>query len=464
MLHMAMAGQWSDAQLPSVVSEDAKAKAKKLLKTNKMLRGDDEHARGMRAFLRAVASGRDAAYLLNQKGKVGEGAKHAKQLLSEDFTAADLDKWWAEARPKLVKGSRKSRLSRMNGCIRSLQSLRDGGVVGDGMSKPELNPVPKKERDTEDQPKDDTPGVVDEDTIEEMTMTTFRSYGDFLRGLDEANIPAPAVNKKLAGGGSQFSSKSKFKQYAGPGETYAGDDAPIPADPAAKGAEPYYPAVKGPVGPDAREYVDVRVEDMDPNDLVGLIEQIAEASDSIEEFAQLIEQHLGFNAVIANLSECENVNDAEALVGRIFEHAHTDHGPDVANMQETEKHLREKGMGIDDFDVHGDTWDEDIEFANDMMGLGEANIPAPKLGKKNAGGKQLDPKSRFGQPYKGPGEKYDGEPAGIPTDKEPQSAATYYGKASGQGPDGREEVDVRIEDAEAFARSLTYPTKAMKDR
>jgi hypothetical protein len=671
MLHMAMAGQWADAALP-VVSENVKAKAKKLLKTNKMAKGDDEHARGMRAYFRAVASGRNAEYLLTQKGEVGKGAKHAKKLLAEsldedsscakgeimvfgkcrglrsklrskadhahdhlqktvkkhginhpktqsaaqklshhigkgeaephhvkaikdltqkqkdwavkqkgsfsvaagvelseppldewtaddleraerdqlpfgfyydppakqraviktmmkpqnmrtyskvkqervkeaarelgllkdrppktkpgslmptlaqarrrlerekkkrrnedldeDFTAADLDQWWSATRPKLVKGSRATRHRRMDGCIKSLRALRDGGVVG-GISQPELNPVPRKVRDTEDQP---VPVVGEDTNIEENTMNLNDAISRF-RSLDEANIPAPAVSKPLAGGGKQFSSKSKFKHYAGPGETYTGASAPIPADPKAKAAEPYYPAVKGPVGPDAREYVDVRVEHMDPNTLIGLIEQIAEASDSLEEFAQLIEQHLGFDAVIQNLSECENVDDAEALVGRIFEHTHADHGPDVADMQETEAQLRDKGMGIDDFDVHGDSWDEDQAFANDMMGLGEANIPAPKTGKKNAGGKQLDPKSRFAQPYKGPGETYTGDPASVPADKEPQKADTYYGKATGQGPSGREEVDVRAEnrepvganEIEAFAHQMRYPTKDMKDR
>jgi hypothetical protein len=77
-----------------------------------------------------------------------------------EFEAADLDKWWAESRPKLIKGGKATRERRMNGCIRSLRALRDGGVAVSGQSRTELNPVPKKERDSEDQPVDKTPGKV----------------------------------------------------------------------------------------------------------------------------------------------------------------------------------------------------------------------------------------------------------------------------------------------------------------
>jgi len=79
MLHMATAGHRS---YPVVLSEDA-VKAKKLLKTNKMAQGDDEHARAMRAYWRGVVAGRNVAYLLKQKGDAGKGAKHAENLMSE---------------------------------------------------------------------------------------------------------------------------------------------------------------------------------------------------------------------------------------------------------------------------------------------------------------------------------------------------------------------------------------------
>ena len=67
---------------------ETKSKAKQLLKTHKMVKGTDEHARGMRAFLRAVAGGRNGAYLLTQKGEMGEGAKHAEKLLKEGLDEA----------------------------------------------------------------------------------------------------------------------------------------------------------------------------------------------------------------------------------------------------------------------------------------------------------------------------------------------------------------------------------------
>ena len=679
---MAIGGQWSEASRP--ITEDEKAKAKKLLKADKMAKGEDDHARGMRAYLRAIASGRDADYLLNQKGDVGKGAKHARKLLgenyvetpeqeqapfnplgyrgrlftgvteasvalaqqvklsntlldfkgmnhgrvdeakkiiaqtwefkkkgsaakfyrlllnlarrdkatwhpeknstglrirvsgesygsgqitpidqstfnkldtlaavhngrrgqtineslteasaytrlanlakdryrfpwinskqvgdnaevsfkkksdaqaliaafgagttkkdkgrfwavipgagvmNEDCTASELDTWWSDSRPKLIKGSKATRLSRMNGCIKSLRALRDGGVQGDGMSKPELNPVPKKERDSEDQPKDATPGMVDEANTEETMMNLNDAVARF-RSLDEANINAPVVSRTNAGG-KQFSPKTKFSHYAGPGETYTGDSAPVPADKEPQSADVYYGAASG-QDSSGREYIDVRVESMDPDKLVGMLEQIAQASGSLEEFARLIDKHLGFDAVIANLGECENIDNAETFVGRIFEHAASAPSNGAA-VRETEAQLRAKGMGLDDFDIHGDTWDEDQAFADDMMGLGEANLTAPQTGRSNAGGKQIDPKSRFRQPYKGADETYDGDEAGVPADKEAMAAMSHSAGVTGPGygPDGREEIDVRSEarepvgadELEAFAQSMTYPTKDMK--
>ena len=123
-------------------------------------------------------------------------------------------------------------------------------------------------------------------------------------------------------------------------------------------------------------------------------------------------------------------------------------------------------MGIDDFD-HGEgrtlAEDEhDLAFAEEMLAGGhqldgthrrlqafaESNIAAPSTGRKNPGGAQFNPKSRFRKPYKGPGKGIHG-PAGIPADPEAKAAATNA-TAGVSGPgytaDGREETDVRYED------------------
>ena len=455
---------------PALLESD-RSKAKKLLKSDKMAQGKDEHARGMRAYLRAVASGRDAAYLLTQKGKIAEGAKHAKKLLgedvvevdlfermssaekalmnkinaitkgwgdgwphwhdadpyegdpagatfefefdqhakkfaqkakalgakvskpkrnrqhrsdrdpgpkfmwevslslpkavTEDFTAAELDAWWSGARPKLIKGSRGTRHRRRNTCVKSLRALRDGGIKVTGLSHTDKNPVPRKERDSEDQPVDRTPGKVDEDIhIEEIKMNLNDAIARF-RSLDEANIPAPSVDRAQPGGGSQYSSKSKFKYYGGADQDYHGGKIGIPADAPAKAAMSHSSSVKGPVGADAREVVDVRIEDIDPDQLVAMLEQIAEAADSLEEYAQLIETHLGFDMVCQAFKLAENVENPELLLGRIYEGVTNPvqgDGPVVDNPMS--EHNR--GVGTDDF-VENGTDAEDHAFAMGMM-------------------------------------------------------------------------------------------------
>lgn len=208
------------------------------------------------------------------------------------------------------------------------------------------------------------------------------------RGLDEANIPAPKVNRPNAGGGQQISPKSKFSPsyYKGADETYAHDPASPPADPEAKAAAVRSTAgVSGP-GYDAsgREHIDVRVE------------------------------------------------------------------------QE-----KARGVGIDDFGGGSGSpeGDEDLEFAeamlNDTLGRKgppqqEANISAPKSGRKGPDAKQIDPKSKFSrQYYKGPGQTNSGDAAPMPADPEAKAAAersTAGVSGPGYGADGREEVDVRVED------------------
>jgi hypothetical protein len=666
---------------PALLESD-KSKAKSLLKTNKMAKGKDEHARGMRAYLRAIAGGRDADYLLTQKGKMGAGAKHAKKLLkedtlaeasgipepadgmkvkakgvfakglkdgtvytlktakphggvptfmfvtkrgkkaarfgkweikrflrtgmrgdhnglvvesfdgpalnermnsaeksliaklekitkgwgdgwsswtdsskfdgdpasatfefefeqhakqfaqkakslgvkagkvnrrrqtargdgpkfmwevdvtlpkatmTEDFTAAELDSWWAGARPKLIKGSRSTRYGRMAGCIKSLRALRDGGIKVSGLSQTDKNPVPRKERDSEDQPVDATPGKVDEDiTIEEKTMNLNDAIARF-RSLDEANIPAPAVNRETPGDGAQISSKSKFKYYGGADQNYAGDKVGIPADAPAKAAMSHSSNVKGPVGADAREVVDVRIEDIDSDELVGMLEQIAEASDSLEEYAQLIETHLGFDAVVKAFKVLENVESPELLLGRIYESISNPvqgDGPVVDNpMSEANR-----GVGIDDF-VERSSDEVDMAFAQGMMrgettdaGLSrvaEAAIPAPDPQQVGPDGKQIASKSRFRKYYPGPGQTYDGRSASKTADPETHAAMSHSAGAGGPGytPDKREETDVRVEsmrregmqfqpksdgtrppepsttnELDAFAASMSYPT------
>lgn len=304
-----------------------------------------------------------------------------------EYEAADLDSWWKAARTKLIKGSKATRDRRMSGCIKSLRSLRDGGIKVSGQSQTHLNPVPKRERNSEDQPKDSTPGRVDE-AVEETTMNLSDAVSRF-RDIEEANIAAPAPGRK-GPDGAQKAAKSRFKQTQ-----YAGA-APADAEPK-QAATNSTAGVKGPgYDSSSREYVDNR-----------------------------------------------------------FEHEE--------GYQFTQA---EKGMGIDDFDGgEGRTLAEDradLAFADEMLAGGhridgtqrrlaafhEANIPAPKSGRKNPGGAQLNPKSRFRKPYQGPGKDIYG-PKGIPADAEAKAAAersTAGVSGPGYTADGREETDVRYED------------------
>jgi hypothetical protein len=517
-------------------------------------------------------------------------------VLTEDYTATDLDNWWKESRPKLIKGGKATRLSRMNGCIKSLRALRDGGIKVSGMSHTDKNPVPRIERNKEDQPKDKTPGKVDEarapaskfpkellpiinaareragskdrfsgfvgreaatthswamkhvgkykpnmirhsgdynlgipagtrqqgvkaerafpwgritawnqhraddysdhvrifikgvgtisvdgshwvnfdarrkaqhEAIEEMTMNLNDAIERF-RSLDEANIPAPSASHELPGGGKQFSSKSRFNYYGGADTTYAGENASVKADPEAKAAMSHSSNVKGPVGPDGREKVDVRIEDIDTDDLIEMLEQIAEASDSLEEFAQLVETHLGFDDVVNALVQIEDVQSGELVLGKIYEHISNPGLQPHQPQPEDAMSEANRGVGIDDFKDRRQGWDADMAFAEGMMrgettdaglaGVQEANIQAPNPGASGPDGAQIASKSRFRKYYSGPGQTNTGDPAGKPADKEAMAPMSHSMGVSGPGytADGREETDVRVEQRAAQMRGAQF--------
>ncbi len=471
--------------------------------------------------------------------------------IAEDFSAAELDRWWAEARPKLIKGSRDTRHSRMNGCIRSLRDMRDardGGVEGDGTSQTQLNPAPKKERDCEDQPVDRTPGKVDEDRhpadsvppTTEFPMSLSKSIAAF-RKLAEANISAPTVDRETAGT-KQYSPKSKFAPayYAGPGVGYTGTPAPVPADKEAMASATRSTAgVKGP-GYDSsgREYVDVRTEWVDRRtaDLLGTL---YETADTLGEFEALVEKYIGFEKLSKKLEKRGDVKDPKAVAAAIgrkkygkekFQKAAAagkklkNEAREVVNVQvenltmdelgqfldemvnvstsvgdlagllekyvgveflrehvigargdetalelaralgqakygETLEHLQHrKGMGLQNSFAGGDDWEGDMAFAEAMLNdtldrkqpvRAESNIRAPGVDRETPDGKQLSPKSKFAREYyPGPGNQYTGTAAPIPADREAMAAATRSTagvSGPGYGADGREEVDVRTE-------------------
>lgn len=290
-LNMATGGQWADA---SLVTESDKSKAKALLKRYSKDKTDE--GRGARSYLRAVASGRDADYLLDQKGSEGDGARAAKKAIKEGFVeaeddrvesivvegvidkaykamsneqllkaaadiyfrwgehykkskknaelslyairseldrrslmrkaqqlikskqgkqeddsvidpadalhemeAGELDSWWQETRGKLVRGSKPTRKGRLNGCYDKLTTrmARTGGIKVSGQSHTDKNPVPKRERDVEDQPKDGSPGELP-DGVSEAAPTAPPHLAEKGRQRDEIK----AIGKRTVG--SQF--------------------------------------------------------------------------------------------------------------------------------------------------------------------------------------------------------------------------------------------------------------------
>lgn len=85
------------------------------------------------------------------------------------------------------------------------------------------------------------------------------------RQIDEANIPAPAVSRKIPVNGKQLSSKSKFDTYAGANKKYDGSAASVPPDKEAMAAAVHSTAgVSGPgYNGSGREKVDTRFESLE---------------------------------------------------------------------------------------------------------------------------------------------------------------------------------------------------------
>jgi len=388
-----------------------------------------------------------------KKKKTKKGKTITAGVLGEDYTAADLDNWWRTSRPKLIKGGKGTRLSRMNGCIKSLRALRDGGVVVPGQSQTQLNPVPKRERDSEDQPVDRTPGRVDESYNHYEALENDMSLNDAIaafRGLDEANIPAPRVKRSTNGKG-QISPKSRFSPsyHSGPFTDHTGSKATVPADAPAMAADSHTGGVKDKqyYGADGRENVDVRVEDMNQDQLARVLGDIAQVSVNPEKFLEMVNQEIGLDKLDEN------------LVAAVGNHVFGAGSIEIQTEGETRADLHNKGMGIDDF-AEGDA-KGDLAFAQGMLDdtldkrgayKTEANIRAPRVGRKNVGGSQISPTSKFAREYDpataATRKTNTGDGAPMPADREAMAPAinsTAGVSGPGYGPDGREEVDVRTE-------------------
>jgi hypothetical protein len=375
-------------------------------------------------------------------------------VLREDYTAAALDSWWQSSRPKLIKGGKGTRLGRMNGCIKSLRALRDGGIVVPGQSQTQLNPVPKKERDSEDQPVDKTPGIVDESYDYHEALENDMSLNDAIaafRGLDEANIPAPGV-KRSTNGKKQFSPKSRFSPsyHNGPWTEHDRSKATVPTD-----GEAMAPAINSTAGvkdkqyygADGRENVDVRVEDLNQDQLARVLGDIAQVSVNPEKFLEMVNQEIGLDKLDEN------------LVAAVGNHVFGRGSIEINDGRETRADLHNKGMGIDDFAEGNDG--SDLDFAQGMLDdtldkrgayKTEANIQAPKASRTNAGGRQIDPTSKFARDYDpttaATRKTNTGDGAPMPADREAMAPAinsTAGVSGPGYGADGREEVDVRTE-------------------
>lgn len=501
MLNLSRGGYFADC---AVVTEDKKSKAKALLR--KPGKGapdrDSDQGRGYRAYLRATASGRDGSYLLDQKGPAAAGAKVAARHMGESVTEAkaikkagpgpvaesliefaaqhgitlteyeskQLDQWWKESRPKLIKGSKATRQRRLNGCIKALRSVvRDGGVVGDGQSQDHLNPVPKKERDSEDQPRDGTPGELNthprkdaigesaadtrSDTLTQMesSMSSLTDAIAAFRSLDEANINAPTVDRKTAGV-KQYSPKSRWPKQ------HWDEAGKPPADPESMAAATRSTAgVDKKMGYDAdgREGVDVRAEDMDNDELGAFLDEMVNVSEGLEDLAHLIDKYVGVEHLRSRLAESNGDESAYELAMAIGQ----------AKYGETIEHLTRKGMALQNH-FGDDDWAGDRAFAEAMLNdtldrrgkqRHEQNLRAPAVNRKTPDGKaQMSPKSKFSRGYyPGPGVTYNDDSANMPADREAMAAATRSTagvSGQGYGADGREEVDVRNEDRQPRSR------------
>ncbi len=102
-----------------------------------------------------------------------------------EMEAGEMDAWWQETRGKLIRGSKSTRKGRLNGCYRQLTTrmARTGGIKVSGQSHTDKNPVPKRERDVEDQPDDGTPGELPAGVSEADVVRFGAPFRDPLRTL-----------------------------------------------------------------------------------------------------------------------------------------------------------------------------------------------------------------------------------------------------------------------------------------
>ncbi|HET6495401.1 MAG TPA: hypothetical protein VFH61_08570, partial [Thermoleophilia bacterium] len=193
-------------------------------------------------------------------------------------------------------------------------------------------------------------------------------------------------------------------------------------------------------------------EDMGLDELGDFLDEMVDTSQSLEDLAHLIEKYIGVEFLRDSIVEARGDETSMDLARAIGQ----------GKYGETQESLqRRKGMGLQNtFGEHD--WSDDIAFAESMLDDSldrrprgtpvrtEANMPAPKSGRRGPDGRsQLNPKSKFSRGYyPGPGQDYKGDPANMPSDREAQAAATRS-TAGVSGPgyadDGREEIDVRQE-------------------
>ena len=534
----------TDGAVSVYFAEKDLAKSKKFAKDAKNL--------GYRTSVSKKARSSDYAAFHGLEGPVWHVLAHWPGVfegLSEDYAAADLDNWWKESRPKLVKGSRATRLSRMNGCIKSLRALRDGGIKVSGQSQTQLNPVPKRERDSEDQPVDKTPGVVDEAiklpkppsslpkaiaaVVKKLLKTKPRIGGMYDREKKWADFAANV-------GGIAATAYEEALKLVGPSKAWSDPGSGGPDDPwsmyspSSSGRKAEKKLSWGTVrsrsesgGHDAgREFVTVSINNLGDLKLDGSHHaRLTVPTSLLSEGTYDQETGMSLSETIRRFRGLSEANTPAPAPGRTtpggaqkpsksrFAQTNTagtppaDKEPRQAATNSTagvsgpgydassrefvdvryeheegyEFTQAEKGMGGDDFEGGGTLAEDefDLAFAEAMLRndprldgsdkrlkmFRESNISAPSTGRKNAGGKQMEPKSRFRKPYGGPGQDIYG-PKGIPSDKEAMAAAansTAGVKGPGYGPDGREEVDVRYEDEQPRPRPQPRPRAGAKE-
>ena len=142
-------------------------KFKDLLDTKSKREGGDWYSQISKTSTKVAVSSQGPMdqSLLNALNKLAS-AHHGRPVKTvyedenlSEMELGDIDGHLKNIRAKVIKGAKPTRNRRLAGCLRS---LRTGGIAVSGQSQTDLNPVPKVERNKEDQPKDDTPGEVDE--------------------------------------------------------------------------------------------------------------------------------------------------------------------------------------------------------------------------------------------------------------------------------------------------------------